>query len=375
MAICLEATDPEYLSRIYDGPHKPMKVAISLTGEPEKMIDKDMKEYTAEYISSIMKDAKVRHIMHNSLDSVKSQGTTAIKKNRSTILTQESEHFDSRYNESLTEIYDIFQKLLNDLSLVNKEYDLEDSNLKFLLALPEKWDFKVTSIRDNYKLDITPLDEIYGVLKTHELEMEQRSKKKGSKARPDALKVEKKPKEKARRKIYYKGKAMIAKSDTESSNSDDDSNPDTESDIDSDHNNNKDMDQMAALLVKSFKKMVYKNFRNGRRFSRKGSSSSNSDKRNNRGNIDWKEARSGKLDKSKERCYNCDGLGHFTANCRKPRAEKKQAFILKKRNWDDSSNLDDGINYALMENANVEDDNAKLKVPQYTLAFDTDDIY
>ena len=52
---------------------------------------------------------------------------------------------------------------------------------------------------------------------------------------------------------------MIAKSDTESSNSDDDSNPDTESDIDSDQNNNEDMDQMTALLVKSFKKMVYRN--------------------------------------------------------------------------------------------------------------------
>ena len=34
--------------------------------------------------------------------------------------------------------YERFLKLLNDLSLVDKEYDLEASNLKFLLALPEK---------------------------------------------------------------------------------------------------------------------------------------------------------------------------------------------------------------------------------------------
>ncbi|KAL8155658.1 hypothetical protein AgCh_000889 [Apium graveolens] len=179
--------------------------------------------------------------------------------------------------------------------------------------------------------------------------MEQRSKRKGSKARPVALKVEEKPKEKARRKIYSKGKAMIAKSDTELSNSDDDSNPDTESDTDCDHNNNENMDQMASLLVKSFKKMVYKNFKKGIRFSRKGSSSSNSDKRNNITDTDWKEARSGKYDKSKERCYNCDGLGHF-------------------------ADSDDGISYALMESANVEVDNTELKVPHSTLAFDTDDI-
>ncbi|KAL8115174.1 hypothetical protein AgCh_021850 [Apium graveolens] len=176
-----------------------------------------------------------------------------------TVLAQEYEHFDARDNESLTEIYERFQKLLNDFSLIEKEYDLEDSNLKFLLVLLEKWDFKVTSIMDNYQLDDTLLHEIYGILKTHELEMEKRSKRKGS--IPVALKVEEKPKEKARRKGHSKGKAMITKSDTESSNSDDDLNIDNESDNNSDHDNNEDMEQMAALLVKSFKKEGYKNFK------------------------------------------------------------------------------------------------------------------
>ena len=121
--------------------------------------------------------------------------------------------------------------------------------------------------------------------------------------------------------------------------------------------------------------MVYKNFKKGKRFPKKGSSSSNSDKRNNRRNTDWKESRSGKLDKSKERCFNCDGIGHFAADCRKPRAEKKQALISKKKTWDDSSQSDNKVNYAHMENADVEADNAELKVSHTTLAFDTDDIY
>ena len=126
--MCLEATYPEYISRIYDGPHKPMKVVVSVVGEPKKMVNKDRKNYSPEDLSSIMKDAKVRHILHISLDSVMSnrvirckttkeiwdalkvncQGTTTIKKNKRTILTQEYEHFDSRDNESLTEIYDRF---------------------------------------------------------------------------------------------------------------------------------------------------------------------------------------------------------------------------------------------------------------------------
>ncbi|XP_074324090.1 uncharacterized protein LOC141661009 [Apium graveolens] len=129
-----------------------MKLAVSVARQEEKMVDKDKKGYTPEDLSSIIKDAKVRHIFHNNLDSVmsnrvigcktskeiwdtlevKCQGT---KKNMRTILTQEYENFDSKSDESLTEIYDRFQKLINDLSLVDKEYDLEDSNLKFLLAL------------------------------------------------------------------------------------------------------------------------------------------------------------------------------------------------------------------------------------------------
>ncbi|KAL8133863.1 hypothetical protein AgCh_009070 [Apium graveolens] len=107
--------------------------------------------------------------------------------------------------------------------------------------------------------------------------------------------------------------------------------------------------------------MVYKNFKKGRRFSKKGSNSSNSDKRNNRRNTDGKDSRYGKLDKSKERCFNCDEIGHFAADCRKPRAEKKQDLISRKRNWDDSSDSDDGVNYALMEKNDVEANNAELK--------------
>ena len=187
MTMFLEATDPEYLDRIKEGPHKPSKLVVAVAGEAAKTVPKEKSDYTAEDIASIAKDAKVRHLLHSAIDNVMSnrvincktakeiwdaletrwQGTDTIKKNRKTILTQEYEHFDSKANELLTDLYDRFIKLLNDLSLVNKEYDLEDSNLKFLLALPECWDLKATTIRDNYNLDETTLDEIYGMLKTH----------------------------------------------------------------------------------------------------------------------------------------------------------------------------------------------------------------
>ena len=151
MAMFLEATDPEYLDRINDGPYKPTKLSVIVANQPAKMIPKEKGDYIPEDISSISKDARVRHLIHSAIDNVMSnrvigcknakdiwdaletrcQGTDAIKKNRTTILTQEYEHFDSKANESLTDLYDRFAKLLNDLSLVDKEYDLKDSILKF----------------------------------------------------------------------------------------------------------------------------------------------------------------------------------------------------------------------------------------------------
>ena len=119
---------------------------------------KDKAEWTTEEKNMVLKDAKVRNILHNSLDTVLSnmvialktakeiwdtlevqcQGKTAIKMNRRALLIQEYEQFEAKHDEGLTEVYDRFLTLLNELSLVGKEYDKEDSNTKFLRSLPEE---------------------------------------------------------------------------------------------------------------------------------------------------------------------------------------------------------------------------------------------
>ena len=70
MAIFLEATNPEYLDRINDGPYKPIKLSVVVVDQPEKMIPKEKSEYTTEDISSIAKDARVRHLLHSAIDNV-----------------------------------------------------------------------------------------------------------------------------------------------------------------------------------------------------------------------------------------------------------------------------------------------------------------
>ncbi|KAL8104646.1 hypothetical protein AgCh_028756 [Apium graveolens] len=374
MTMFLEATDPEYLDRINEGPHKPTKLSVVVADQPAKTVPKEKSEYTAEDISSIAKDAKVRHLLHSAIDNVMSnrvincktakeiwyaletrcQGTDVIKKNRRTILTQEYEHFDSKPDESLTGLYDRFVKLLNDLSLVDKEYDLEDTNLKFLLALPESWDLKATTIRDNYALDETTLDEIYGMLKTHELEMDQRSKRHGRKSRTIALKAEEEsPKVAVSKK--GKGKALITKSNTESSSSDNDEDSETESlsemDVD------EEMMKLCALMVKGITKIAYRKFGRGKKFSRKSGSSDKKGFRKSEG----KARKYDRGDYSNVKYYNCGEKDHISPDCKKGKGDKGKALVTKKKSWTDTSDSEDEVNYALMANADSSSEAAELK--------------
>ena len=109
------------------------------------------------------------------------QGTKEIKKNRRAILIQDYEYFEAKTDETLTDIYDRFLTLLNELILVGHTYLIEDSNTKFMRALPESWDTQTSIIRYHNDMGKMSFDEIYGMLKTHDLEMQQRKDRKGNK--------------------------------------------------------------------------------------------------------------------------------------------------------------------------------------------------
>ncbi|KAL8092001.1 hypothetical protein AgCh_034325 [Apium graveolens] len=76
--------------------------------------------------------------------------------------------------EGINEVFDRFNKLINDLQLYDKYYEAEEVNLKFFLALPGHFEQKISAIREGRDLIQMTLKILYGILKTYELELLQR---------------------------------------------------------------------------------------------------------------------------------------------------------------------------------------------------------
>ena len=66
-------------------------------------------------------------------------------------------------------------------------------------------------------------------------------------------------------------------------------------------------------------------------------------------------------------------MGHFATECRKTKSGKEKALILEKKDWMDSSNSNEDVNYALMANVEVEVFLPK-KVPNVIYNFDIDNM-
>ena len=98
------------------------------------------------------------------------EGTKPVKKNMKSLLIQEYEYFEDKYEETLTETYNRFTKLPNNMAIHDKYYDNEDVNTKFIRSLPEMYDEKITTIREANHLDELTLEAVYGKLRAYQLE-------------------------------------------------------------------------------------------------------------------------------------------------------------------------------------------------------------
>ncbi|MGI4673377.1 hypothetical protein ACR2XN_28335 [Klebsiella pneumoniae] len=74
------------------------------------------------------------------------EGTPEVQENRLDILTSEYEAFKSRPGENITQLYERYHRLLNELSIYGKVYPTRQSNRKFMLTLPFEIDRSCSDI-------------------------------------------------------------------------------------------------------------------------------------------------------------------------------------------------------------------------------------
>ena len=192
------------------------------------------------------------------------------------------------------------------------------------------------------------------MLKTHDMELQQRKIRKSNKNKGVALKVD------SRSSGSIKGKGKTTYPD-ESSNPDDDSESNTDDSNTDGSSSDEDIEEMMAMLVKGFKRMKYrkqkKQFNSSKKFGKSGGKKE-------------KESKSGKLDKSKVRCYNCDGMGHFATECKKAKKTQGKALITGNKDWMDSDSEDEEVSYALM--ANTDESNTTNPDKVHSKVYDCD---
>uniref|UniRef100_A0A151UEF7 UBN2 domain-containing protein n=1 Tax=Cajanus cajan TaxID=3821 RepID=A0A151UEF7_CAJCA len=75
-------------------------------------------------------------------------------------------------NEFIQTMFERFQTIVNELSFLGRTYDNFDHIDKLLRCLPRKWRPQVTTLRASKNLEKLLLEELMGLFKVHELELQ-----------------------------------------------------------------------------------------------------------------------------------------------------------------------------------------------------------
>ena len=211
-------------------------------------------------------------------------------------------------------MFERYNQIINNLNLNDKFYTQKEINRKFLLTLPSHLEHRITAIREARDMNEVSLEKLYGVLKTYELEQIQ-SKEiygKGRIVATSTALVASAPQNEESHGLQFSdvedARIEVEYGDTATDKSG------------GDFYSLEELDQLEddsmALIVRRFGKFKFRrnpSFRyrsNANRFQRGGSSTPSS----TRGGY-----KSGMIDRSKIRCFNCNELGHFANECMKPK--------------------------------------------------------
>ncbi|KAJ9547279.1 hypothetical protein OSB04_019822 [Centaurea solstitialis] len=189
-------------------------------------------------------------------------GSKSTKRNQKAILRQQYENFMSSKNETMTQTFDRYNKLIGELATVGVQIDNDDINRKFLRSLGEEWTMYTVSLRQSENLENKELDDLYNDLRVFEAEVEAKRKPIGYSHNTAFFLVN-----------LLTQMIQISPNDLEEM----------------------DIKWQMAMLTMRIKSII---------------------KRTRRNNFGMKREDGAGFDKSKVRCYKCNDLSHFARECK-----------------------------------------------------------
>ncbi|KAJ9543956.1 hypothetical protein OSB04_023663 [Centaurea solstitialis] len=241
-------------------------------------------------------------------------GTKSSKRNQKALLKQQYENFTSTKNESMTQTFDRFNKLIGELANVDVKMEKDEVNRKFLRSLSEEWTMYTVSFRQGDDLEDKELEDLYNDLRIFEAEVEAKRRPTGY-SHTIALYSSENPSS----NINTASTANINPASNNYDNTND--KPSLSQDASGDavleaflanHVRspliNDDLEQINAddLEEMDIKWQMAMLTMRMKRFIR----------RTGRNNFDAKRGDLAGFDKSKVRCYKCNEPGHFARECK-----------------------------------------------------------
>ena len=314
----IEASDTDMWELVENGYNPPSKIEEGIS------ILKPRSEWTEEEKKKHLLASKVKWIISNSLwpneyerisncatakeiwDTLEIAhvGTTQVKASKIHTLVSQYELFKMNDGESIKDMVQRFTAIVNHLNILGKKFDNADLVHKVLRSLTIEWQPKITAIKESMKIGMPTLQELFGNLEDHELELKRYSKN---------------DEEKRRKSLALK--ANIENEDDDSENLDEE-----------------DEDEEIALLTKKYQKILRarKDFGRRRDFIKKNKS------RNDQGNS------------SSPTCFECKKQGHIKPDCpvylrrllenekKRNKQSSKKAHVAAWGNEEDGSDCDEG---------------------------------